>query len=355
MTITMRERMLGVIRGEGVDRVPFVQYDGIAAPNHECWDLLGRHQMGVLRWSSAHAFHTPHCRTDHEDFERDGRTWRRSRLHTPAGTLTEERVFEPVYGSSAIRSHYVRSPDDYPALLAYLRDVTVLPDYDRVQRDLAELGDDGLPHVALARTPWQQMWVQWVSLTDLSVHAVECPDLVEACLAELERIELEICEVVRGCAAELPLSHVVFPDNITAPAIGANRFERYCVPFYDRLADMLAPYGVPVFVHMDGDLQPLAEAIAGCAVRGIDSLSPPPDNDTSVAAALARWPEMRVWVNFPSSAHLLPPEGVYDTACRLLAEGAPTGRLQIQISENVPRFAWRTSYPEIVRAIRDWS
>ena len=98
-------------------------------------------------------------------------------------------------------------------------------------------------------------------------------------------------------AARSPAEFVDFPDNITAPMIGAERFREFCVPFYDELAQMLGDR--PVYVHMDGDLKGLWEPIGACAVRGIDSLSPPPDNDTSAGAAVSMWPEMRVWVNFP--------------------------------------------------------
>jgi len=63
---------------------------------------------------------------------------------------------------------------------------------------------------------------------------------------------------------------------------------------------------------------------------------------------------MRLWLNFPSSVHLASGRTVYETAARILAEGGASGRLQIQISENVPPGSWQTSYPEIVRAIRDF-
>ena len=66
------------------------------------------------------------------------------------------------------------------------------------------------------------------------------------------------------------------------------------------------------------------------------------------------WPEMRIGVNFPSSVHLAEPEAVYSRAMTILEEGGRTGRLQIQISENVPPEVWRRSFPEIVRAIDDF-
>ena len=116
---------------------------------------------------------------------------------------------------------------------------------------------------------------------------------------------------------------------------------------------MLVGTGKPVYVHMDGDLKPLWSAIGESRVRGLDSLSPPPDNDTSAGEAAEHWPEMRLGINFPSSVHLRSEREVYERARIILDEAGQTGRLQIQISENVPPGAWRRSYPQIVRAIED--
>jgi hypothetical protein len=165
-----------------------------------------------------------------------------------------------------------------------------------------------------------------------------------------------VFRVVRRAVGELPVPYVVFPENITAPVIGPAYFRRYCVPLYDELAEVLAggsPAGrdVPVLVHMDGDLRPLWQAIGRSRVGGLDSLSPPPDNDTSAGEAAAMWPRMRLGVNFPSSVHLSRPEVIHAAAQRILEEAGRTGRLQIQISENVPPGRWKVSFPQIVRAI----
>ncbi|MBI2193339.1 MAG: hypothetical protein HYU36_15295 [Planctomycetes bacterium] len=343
----MRERMLAVIQGREPDRVPFVQYDGLAGPNKEIWSLIGRDRMGLLRWSAVHRFEYPNCRFESVDFERAGRRARRTTLHTPAGSLTEERVFEPGLGTSAIRKHYVVEPADYRVLKAYLEDIRVCEDVEHFLRDQRELGEDGVPLVAVCRTPYQQLWVQWVCLEDLSLHLADCPETVEECMSALRRIQRQIFEIVRGS----PVPFVDFPDNITAPAIGEKYFRKYCVPLYDELAGMLAQKRIPVFVHMDGSLKPLWRAIGESRVQGIDSLSPPPDNDTSPREALATWPGMRLFVNFPSSVHLAGPERIFQRTQELLAEAGGSGRLQIQISENVPPGSWRKSFPEIVRAI----
>ena len=111
---------------------------------------------------------------------------------------------------------------------------------------------------------------------------------------------------------------------------------------------------VIIAVHMDGDLKPLWKAISESPVRLLDSFSPYPDNDTTVADAVKLWPEMRICLNFPSSIHLAEPKVIYETAYEILEQGGNTGRLQIQISENMPPSAWRRSYPQIVKAINDF-
>ncbi|HUU58090.1 MAG TPA: hypothetical protein VMZ50_00990, partial [Phycisphaerae bacterium] len=153
--MTMRERMLAVVQGRAHDRVPFVQYSGIGGPNDEVWAAIGRGNMGLLQWCGVTRVEHPHCRFEREDFERDGRAGYRRKLRTPEGELFEERLIQPTYGAAAACKHFVREPEDYRILLAYLRDVTVHKHLDPVAEIIKNLGDDGLPHVSVQRTPYQ--------------------------------------------------------------------------------------------------------------------------------------------------------------------------------------------------------
>jgi hypothetical protein len=352
MAMTNRERMLGVIRGREIDRVPFVQYDGLAAPNGTVWEVVARENFGVLRWSSVHRLERPHCDFTSAPFEKNGRRGVVNTMTTLYGELREVKLFEPVYNSAATLEHFVKTPDDYRILLAFLRDTAVVENVAQYLKDDREVGDDGLPMVAMDRTPFQQLWVQWVCLEELCLHLADYDPLLLQCIDELKRIHFDTYEIVYKAVKTYGIPFVDVPDNITAPAIGVKYFQQYCVPMYARLAEMLDD--VPVFVHMDGDLQPLADAIAHSGVGGLDSFSPQPDNDTRVADAVAQWPGMRLFLNFPSSVHLGTPDEIYAAAMTILREGGHTGRLQIQISENVPPDTWRTSFPAIVQAIADF-
>ncbi len=352
-SMTMRERLLAVLQGREVDRVPLIMYDDLMPvtyqdthPRAEVWAAFCS-RIGLMRWSAVHKTVTPHCHLETVEYYVEGTRWERTRLHTPAGVLTQERAYEPVYNSGSIRKHFVEKAEDYEILWAFLQDGVVLEDYTRYHRDQAELGEFGLPLPAVEHIPYQQLWIEWTGLDWLSFHLSDCPERVERTVQLLN----ERAKVIFDLVYHSPAKMIDFPDNITAYPIGLKRFKQYCVPLYDELAGRLAERGGLVFVHMDGDLKPLWQAIADSRVGGLDSFTPTPDNDTSVAEAVAMWPAKRLFVNFPSSVHLRSYDEVRAEAESILQAGGHSGRLEIQFSENVPYHAWRTSFRAIADAV----
>ncbi len=346
---SMRDRMLALVQGRELDRVPFVMYDVMVAPG-EALKLLGPGRIGLLRWCPIFRVEHPNCRFETNEHYEGAIRWQQNVLHTPVGSIEELQGFEPALDSASIRKHYIQKPEDYEVLWFYLEDCTVLDNYDQFHRDAKELGEHGLPLAHVERTPWQQLWIQWVGLENLAYHVADFPDRVERTIELLRQRARRVFEI----AYRSPAPFINLPDNITAPTIGQRRFRDTCVPLYNELADMLAEHDVPVFVHMDGDLKPLWDLIADSQVGGLDSFTPTPDCDTTVAQAIDMWPEKRLWVNFPSSVHLRPVDEVRATAESILADGAHTGRLQMQISEDVPPGVWRTTFPIIADAIEDF-
>jgi hypothetical protein len=341
--------MLAFVQGNCQGRVPFVQYQDIVAKDDEVWSVIGRQNIGTLLWTYVFRQDSPNCRWEEIPFELEGGKAMRIVLHTPKGSISAVSKMQAELGSWAIAEHYIKTPADYEILLAFLRDSRIVEDHSDYDRAVKVLGSDGLPHTIVRITPFQQLWTKWVRLEDLCVHMVDCPDIVQACMGEIVRMLRDTFAIT--AASDAP--YAVIPDNITAPVIGPGYFRRHCLPYYQELSAMMGDR--PVFVHMDGDLKPLWGLIGESGIRGIDSFSPPPDNDTSVEAALALWPQMRLGMNFPSSVHLQSEEKIYETAMEILHQGGASGRLQIQISENVPPGLWRKSYPVIVKAIDDYS
>lgn len=352
--MTPRERMLAVCKGRAHDRVPFCQYEDLAAPNEAIWELVGRENMGILHRLHVARIETPNCGFQSEAFERGGRRGLRTTLHTPRGELVQEKVFEDAYDSAVKARHFIRERRDYELFLAYLNDMTLVEDARPWIDYTHKLGEQGLVLVRLHPTPYQHLWRDWVSLEDLVYHMADYADLLEEVLSALGRRLYEEIEIVHAVSKRIDLPLARFADNLTAPAIGRERFRRYCMPFYAKLAEMLAGKNVPIFSHMDGELKGLWAEIAECRLDGIESFTPAPTGDTSVQEAASLWPDKILLLNFPSGVHLAEPVTVRRHADEILRVLAPTGRLQIQISENVPAWAWRKSIPQIVAAIEDY-
>lgn len=348
--MNMRECMLALIKGQPHDRVPFVQYDGIIVANEKAWKVLGRENFGLLRWSHIHRVVHPNCKFVEENIEDKELHGKKITLQTPVGSLTKKQFYEPTYNSASIKEYFVKEKEDYQVFHYYLKDCKIIEDIDQFKRDQKELGDDGLPLVAVERTPYQQLWIEWMGLETLTYHMIDYPGLVQKTIKLLEERANQIFQIVY----ESPLDFVDFPDNISSSVISPRMFKKYCVPYYRKLSGMLAEKNIPVFVHMDGDLKPFWDMIGDSGVRGLDSLSPPPDNDTPIREAVKMWPEMRLFVNFPSSVHLKQPEIIKKRTQEILKAAGHTGRLQIQISENVPPGVWEKSLPIISQEIDEF-
>lgn len=344
--MTIRERMLAVVQGKEHDLIPFAMYEVIFPPKLAI-EYLGRGRIGIVRYRAIFRVEHPNCFFTKEIYKEGDTKYKRTFLHTPKGKLEEIRVFEPAYDSSTACKHFIKTRQDYEVFWSYLEDCEILDNYDQYYRDVAELGEDGLVQAEPERTPWQQLWIEWVGLESLSYHLIDFPEHVEHTIDLLTQRERKIFEI----AYRSPAPYINIPDNLTAPAIGKARFLNYCVPLYDELAGMMAERGAPVFVHMDGMLKPLWKEIADSRVAGVDSFTPLPDCDMTVAEAVELWPEKLLWVNFPSSIHLASPEKIRSTVEEILAVAGHTGRLQIQASENVPLDRWQISFPIIVEAI----
>ncbi|NQU11497.1 hypothetical protein HQ590_11940, partial [bacterium] len=224
-TMTMKERILAVIRQQPHDRVPFAVYDGMV-PRDEAWSLLGRNALGLIRWCHPYKVDTPTTRFEEILFEQNGTKGKRLILHTPRGTLAAVQYQDPVHGSWATHEHFVKELADYDIMDAHLADLTITPDPDLYHRDAAELGDDGLPMVSVFRNSWQFLWVQWVGAEDLACHFAEQEDRVMHSIGLIEGIQRRLFD----CVAEIKPPFVDFPDNITAPMIGPDKFARFCVP-----------------------------------------------------------------------------------------------------------------------------
>ncbi len=353
--MTQRERMIGFLKGEPIDRLPLCQYNDMNAPNTEIWDALGTDAMGVLRWHPSWTYELNECRMEIEPVTVEGNPGHRTTIHTPVGSITEVRHELPFLTWDAVASeYYIKRIEDYEVLLAFLDDMTVKPYPEKINEIVEELGEQGLPQVSMPRTPYQSLWIEWVKMDDFGLHLADEPELLDRVMCRLGEHFITCVHATVEARKDAEFYHVTIGDNVHAPLIGPKMFEKWCMPYYNQASEILQAAGIVMFCHLDGDLQSIAHVVDQCTFHGFDSFAPTPDNDTTVAEAVARWTDKFIWANFPSSVHLESEDVIYRTARQMLDDAREYGdpkKFWIQFSENLPPGMWKKSIPAVNRAL----
>jgi len=103
--------------------------------------------------------------------------------------------------------------------------------------------------------------------------------------------------------------------------------------------------------HLDARMNTLMEAVARSRLDVVEAFTPVPDCDVTVKEAREAWPDKVLWMNFPSSVHLAPPQRIREETLRILSQAAPGKRFLIGITEDIPEHSWRTSLTIISQTI----
>jgi len=337
--MTLREKVLHVVRGGRADTVPFTCYLGLAPE--------AAREIENLAWVTS----APACSLSTPEVEHSSRELapgvRESRMDTPWGSLTHVAHTETGYGSSWTREHWVKRPEDYAVVEQLIRQTRLEPDPEPYLHVRADLGDRGVVLSWLNRTPFQRLWIEYAGMARLALDLVDCPDAVQGVLDamfEQSRVGMQIT-----AASEAQLVWV--PDNITGEMTGPRFFERYLAPYYRQVCDILLPAGKLPCTHMDGMLRQIADCVAETDLPLIEAFTPPPDGNFPVREARERWPAKTLWLNFPSSVHLSSPEEIQRVTRQLVKEAGTAEGFAIGVTENMPASVGARSLQAIAEAL----
>ncbi|MFH1085325.1 MAG: uroporphyrinogen decarboxylase family protein, partial [Chloroflexota bacterium] len=310
-----RERILAAMAWEEPDRVPLTIYDWML-PRGVDERTLRRLGVGIITRLPAHRVEHRQVRYTTTEYWEGGLHMQRRTIETPVGAVHQVAQLDAAYGSTWIREHYIKAPDDYRVMEFVWRDVVFHDNLAAIRLAQRLLGGDGLVMVRVAKGPLLEMLYQMMGYERFSIDLYECPDLVDS----LYHTMLRRYEELYALAAETPAEILQAADNITADVVGRARFQRYCVAEYARWSAILAVSGKRLAVHMDGRLGPLVDAIAAAPFQIVEALTPTPVGDLSVAQARQAWPDKALWLNFTSSVHLEPDEAIRAHTRQLIAE-----------------------------------
>jgi hypothetical protein len=346
--MTIKERILCALAWAEPDRVPLTIYDGLL-PRGMAERRLREAGVGLITRLPAHLVEHRRVEITSREYFENGRRLTRRTLHTPAGELWQTLERDQAYASDWIREHFIKGPGDYAVMESYLRDGVYHDNYRAILEAKRRTGDDGLVLVRVGKTPLQEMLYQMMGYEQFAVDFHDNRELFD----RLHLAMVERCRELYELAARAPVEILQLADNITADAIGRERFQNYLAPEYARLRARLAGTGKLLAVHMDGRLRGLADQIAGAACDIVEGMTPPPMGDMSVRDARLAWPGKALWLNFTSSVHLEPAERIEAHTRQLLAEAGTKRGFAIGVTEDAPPEALERSLAVIARVLRE--
>lgn len=341
----VREQMEAFWAGQRPDQIPYTIYD---------WEW--RHTADDPRWQPLFdlglgiTWHIPTIERHTPGVEF------RVEQHQAQDILIEHHILETEVGSIHEIHHnrwrqkfMLETAEDYAVMTHIVRQTELRPTYEAYLTQEQNLGPHEIALVNLGRTPNQTILVDYVGLENYAFHtmdlAAEMQELYEALLEKFrEAIEL---------TAAGPGRYVCVLENFTAETLGPRRYADLLAPVYDECFPTLQSSGKIVGTHYDGNLASCREHINQAPIDLIESLTPPPEGDMTLAEARAAWPDKLFWSNLNIACYDLPPAELQALIAQRVAEAAPDGtRLAFEVSEQYPA-NWFDSMKTVLQTLKE--
>ena len=339
MSTNLREQILATACQQQPGRVPWTIYRGLL-PRGQAEMALRQAGLALQVQVPVYSIEQQRVEIERRQVIVDGHAMQRTTYHTPIGQLdTLSGRNAAAYDSSWTAEPLLKSVDDYRIMRYIIEDGVVTDNYAGILRAQDQLGDAGLVLGAVGLSPFQQLVTPEILGMDgvsywLLDHPTELDGLVDALTEQMAAIY--------ALAAQAPVEIIHSDENMTALMTSPRIYQKYHLAFYERMVPQLHAAGKRYACHFDGSTHPLLDLIAASPIDIIEALTPPPMGDLSMHQALESWPDKVLWINFPGNVFLWPRDQVAEYTQELLRECAPTGRLVLGITENIPDTCWKS-------------
>ncbi len=343
---THRERILRVIAGEMVDKIPYVpridlwynanQRAGTLPENHrdrtvdeislaEGWalhkivpeflkpesieDIVHRGLGLVSLKEYTYSFNF----SSDIDISIDGDIDHMRVIYdTPVGSVSVTHGYTEEMkdtGASApwIQEHAIKGPADYKVLAHIFGNMTFKPDYRRFTTWESAIGEHGLALESTpalnAGSPMHYIQKVLIDATEFFIHyhdyAKEMAELVEA----LEHCYHQLLPIL----ADSPAKAVYWDANVDSMITYPAYLEKDILPWWQKAAEVFHARDKLLFIHPDGENNLLMDLLADCGADVCEAVTPYPMTKVDISEYYDTWcrPEkLTIWGGIPESVLL---------------------------------------------------
>ena len=335
--MTDRERILAAIRGEPVDRLPWI-------PRLEFWHraklrdgTLPRElrslslseiaqQLGVGLYAVVPDFTDTRGELDMIDRTLgvfrlprlvytpilegvDRRVTRSGRetiveYHTPVGSLRTaflytDEMLEAGASMPWVTEHAIREPKDFEVVGYIFEHIRVEPNYAGYQEWCEEVGDRGLVlgYTLGTAGPIHHIMKEFMPMEQFFFALHDCPEAVDKLCQRMRHFYDQMLQVAADSPAEVILFGANYDDSITYPPF----YRKYILPELRAYGDLLHSRGKFLATHTDGENRKLLPIYLESNFDVADSVCPHPMTSVTLEEFLDAFAgRVTIWGGIPS-------------------------------------------------------
>ncbi len=218
------------------------------------------------------------------------------RFRTPHGTI--ERVDGiAADGSLCPVKYFIGGEDDWKPLFHVLEHTEAVPNFQRVRWILNRIGDLGVADIVIWRSPFGKIVSEYAGLERTVYQLADDPGVVNDLLKLQTEFDLEVVRL----AAKSPAEIVILSDHADEQLINPIWYEKYCLPFYLQVSDILHAKGKVFSTHLDGNFKALFPLVGRSGFDLLDGCTPAPMTNYEVEELAAALPgDMKTYCGVPS-------------------------------------------------------
>ncbi len=375
--MTHRERILKVMLGEMVDKVPFVprldlwwlsnatrgtlpkKYEGmmpddisrangwpayhmvpnfadIQSPN----DILHR-SIGLFNFKNAAYKWEFTSNIEVKSEELDGQQI--VEYHTPIGVLkTIGGLTEEMKKAGAslgwVQEHLIKTPEDYKIAGCLFENINVIPQYKECQEYIDSVGDEGVVAMGGPTLGGSPMHMIQKEMLDDTMFFYEYNDHYKEMAELAEKIGVyfdKVLDVLVDSPAEVILWGANYDDMLTYPPY----FEKEILPWLQKASTALKAKGKVFSTHTDGENLGLMDLIAECGADVAESVTPYPMTKVKISEYYSRWKKsMTIMGGIPESILLADSSSIeeFEAYMDMVFTLAPGDRLILGTADSTP-------------------
>lgn len=348
MTMTVKQSILSVSRGEPVEKVPYVPRIDVWYNYCQANDKLperykGWKQTDIMRdqgagsgqyrfWSVVKEVYR-----DMEVVVTHDEPYITTEYRTPLGTISKKDEFSRYEGAWVAYEveKIFKSEKDYPIINYVMEHTDAVDNFEEYRKVRDEVGEDGMTMtgVRLWSAP-QRVMREILGYERFFYELADRPAEVEGLLEVMKDLERRQYKVAVNCDLEIYNICANWSDDIHTPV-----FRKYFMPWFKEVTDLLHAHGKLAMVHADGEMKRLNPLLKETDVDIAEAVTPAPQSLLTMKQFReALGDKMTIWGGLPSVLFLpmYSDEDFDNYVKNVLKEMAPGDRFIMGMGDNLP-------------------